>query len=123
MLDGGGVNVELFRDFVECEQSAGAEAVGVAWEVGVSPDAEDDPGGERLAGAGCAAGGVELGGCLGVGVIVEELVEQRDRVGVGLSLLPGVQRDRDCQAGGLPGAEADVKVDLVGLVDGDVLDQ
>jgi hypothetical protein len=94
----------------------------VAWEVGVSPDAEHDRGGERLADAGGAAGGVQLLGFFGVGVFVEELVEQRDRVGVGLSLLPGGERDRDRQAGCLPAAEADVEVDLDGLGDRDVLD-
>ena len=79
--------------------------------------------GERLVHAGASAGGVELLGGLGVGVIVEELVEHLEGVGVGLAGLPGVERDRDREAGRLAAAEADVEVDLVALVQGDVLDQ
>jgi hypothetical protein len=56
-------------------------------------------------------------------VIVEESVEHREGVRVGLAGLPGVERDRDREAGGLPAAEADVQVDLVGFVERDVLDQ
>ena len=37
---------------------------------------------------------VELLGGLGVGVIIEQPVDHRERVGVGLAGLPGVQRDR-----------------------------
>ena len=55
--------------------------------------------GEGLLHAGAAAGGVELLGGLGVGVIVEQAVEHREGVGVGLSCLPGVERDRDREAG------------------------
>ena len=67
--------------------------------------------------------GVELGGGLGVGVIVEQPVEQRERVGVRLPQVPRAGWDRDREAGGLAAAEADVEVDLVGLVEGDVFDQ
>jgi hypothetical protein len=86
-------------------------------------DVQHDLVGERSAGAGQAAGGVELLGGLDVGVIVEQAVEQLEGVRVGLAGLPGVERDRDRRAGGLPAAEADVQVDLVGLVEGDVGDQ
>jgi hypothetical protein len=47
----------------------------VAFEAVVAAEAEHDPGGEGLALAGAVAGGVELGGDLGVGVLVEEPVE------------------------------------------------
>jgi hypothetical protein len=56
-------------------------------------------------------------------VIVEEAADQREGVGVGLARLPGVQRDRGGEAVGLAAAEADVQVDAVGLVEGDVCDQ
>jgi hypothetical protein len=48
------------------------------------PQVEHDRGGERLAGARLVAGVVELLGGLGVGVGVEQVVEQLDRVGVAL---------------------------------------
>ena len=73
--------------------------------------------------AGAVAGGVEGVGGLGVGVIVEEPVEQGEYIGVGLAGGPGGGRDGDGQAGGLPAAEADVEVDLVGLGQGDVVDE
>jgi len=79
-------------------------------------DVHDDLAGEALAHPGAAAGGVELFGGLGVGVIVEQPVEHREGAGVGLAGLPGVQRDRDREGGRLAAAEADVQVDLVGLV-------
>lgn len=69
------------------------------------------------------AGLVEQLGGLGVGVGVQELVEQGEGLGVGLAGLPGRWRDRDRQAGALPAAEADVQVDLVGLGEGDVVDE
>jgi hypothetical protein len=68
------MDVELLGDRLECEHASGVEAVGVAWEVAVSADTEHDPGVERLAGAGTAAGGVELFGAFGVGVIIEQSV-------------------------------------------------
>ena len=71
----------------------------------------------------CGAGGVELRGGFGVGVIVEEAVEQVEGVGIGLPRLPGVERDWDREARCLAAAEADVQMDLVGLVQRDVLDQ
>jgi hypothetical protein len=69
------------------------------------------------------AGLVEQLGDLGVGVGVQELVEQGEGVGVGLAGLPGRWWDRDREPGGLPAAEADVQVDLVGLGEGDVVDE
>ena len=79
-------------------------------------------GGERLAVAGAVSGRVELLGGLGVGVLVEQPVEQSDGVGVGLAGLPRGGWDRHVQAGGGAAAEADVQVDLVGLGEGDVFD-
>ena len=117
------MHAELVGDLVEGEQSAGAESVGVAGQAGVSPDAEHDPRVERLAGPGAVAGGVELLGGLGVGVVVEELVEQSDRVGIGLALLPCSAWQGKADGGVLPAAESDVEVDLIGLVDRDVVYQ
>ena len=66
--------------------------------------------------------GVERVGGLGVGVGVEVPVERGEGVGVGLAELPGLGRNRDSEAGGLPAAEPDVQVDAVGLVQRDVVD-
>jgi hypothetical protein len=63
-------------------------------------------------------GGVEGVGDFGVGVIVEEPVEQGEGVGVGLAGFPAGRRDGGDEAGGLPAAEANVEVDVVGLGDG-----
>ena len=122
-LDRAGVHAESVRGFGDGEQSFGAEAVVVAGELVRAADVQHDLGGEWFAGAGVSAGGVELSRGLGVGVIVEELVEQLEGVGVGLACLPGVEWDRDREAGRLAAAEADVQVDLVGFVERDVFDQ
>jgi hypothetical protein len=58
-----------------------------------------------------------------VGVILEEPVELGEYFGVGLSGLVAGERDGHDEAGGLATAEADVEMDLVGLGDGDVLDE
>lgn len=92
-------------------------------EVVASAQVGHAAGGEWLAGAGAVALLIELLGGLGVGVIVEQAVERAERVGAGLALLPGRERDRDRERGGRPTAEADVQVDLLGAVQGDVLDQ
>ena len=84
----------------------------MAGEFVVAAQPGNDPGVEWPVHAGSAAGGVELVGDLGVGVIVEEAVDQREGVGVGLARLPGVQRDRGGEAVGLAAAEADVQVGL-----------
>jgi hypothetical protein len=54
-------------------------------------DVHDDLAGEGLAHAGAMTGLVELGGGVGVGVGVEQLVEQRERGGRRLAGLPGVE--------------------------------
>ena len=53
-------------------------------------------------------GGVEFVRGGAVGVLVEELIEQRNDVGGGPFGLPGAERDRDGQAGRLAAAEPDV---------------
>jgi len=55
----------------------------------VAAETEHDPAGEALAFAGAMVGSVERGGDLGVGVLVEQPVEQGERVRVGLAGLPG----------------------------------
>ena len=54
---------------------------------------------------------------------VKEPMELGDGVGAGLAGLPGCGWDRDDEAVGLSAAEADVQVDAIGLVQGDVVDQ
>jgi len=84
------VHTEVVGDLAEGEQASGAEPFVVAFDAVVAAEVEHDPVGEGLAFAGAVAGGVELrGGGLGVGVLVEQAVEQGERVGVGLAGLPG----------------------------------
>ena len=78
--------------------------------------------GEQLSHARAVAGLVEQFGGLGIGVVVEELVQKCESLRVGLAGLPSRRRDRDREARRLPAAETYVKVDLVGLVDRDVFD-
>jgi hypothetical protein len=86
-------------------------------------DVEHDPVAEGLVHAGAVAGLVEGVGGFGVGVVVEEPVEEGERFGMGLSCLPTGGRDGNREGGGLAAAEADVKADLVGFGDRDVLDE
>ena len=65
-------------------------------------------GSEGLAGSGMMPGRVEDFGGLSVGVVVEEAVELLEGVSVGLTGLPGCERDGDGEAGGLSAFEADV---------------
>jgi hypothetical protein len=60
---------------------------------------------------------------LSVGVVIEELIEKAEGIGVRLSGLPGSGRDRGGEAGGLPAFEAHVEMDDVGPVDGDIFDE
>src|SRR6516165_1325589 len=122
-LDRGDVDAEAAGDLGEGEQAAGAEPVGVAGQVVAAAQVEHDPAGEWLAFAGAVRGGVERGGCLGVGVVVKQPVERGDDRGIGLPGLPGRRRDRDGKAGDLAAAEPDVQVDAVGLDHGDVVDE
>lgn len=84
---------------------------------------QHDQAGEGFALAGTVTGAVERVGDLGVGVLVEEPVEQREGFGVGLAGLPRGRRDRDGEAGGLAASEPDVEMDLFGLGERDVVEQ
>src|SRR5882757_1486060 len=85
----------------------------------LAANVHDDACGERFVLAGAVTGGVECVGGLGVSVGVEEPME----LGAGLAGLPGCGWDRDDEAVCLSAAEADVQVDAIGLVQGDVVDQ
>src|SRR5882757_11246351 len=89
----------------------------------LAANVHDDACGERFVLAGAVTGGVECVGGLGVSVGVEEPMELGEGVGAGLAGLPGCGWDRDAEAVGLSAAEADVQVDAIGLVQGDVVDQ
>ncbi len=123
VLDGGQVHAEPLGELAGGEHAGGAEPVTVAGELVGAAEFEHDPAGEGLAFTGAVAGLVEQGGGLGVGMAVQEPVEQGEGVGVGLAGLPRLGWDRDRQAGGGTAAEADVQVDLVGLDQGDVVEQ
>jgi hypothetical protein len=118
-----GLHAQPSSDLGVGEQAFCAESVGVAGQVVAAACVQHDAGGKRLALAGAVTGVVKRLGGLGVGVGVEEPVEGGEGVGVGLAALPSFRRDRDNVAGGLSAVEADVQVDAVGLVQGDVVDQ
>ena len=122
-LDGVGVDGLAAGDLGEGEQPGVAESLGVAWELVVGADLADEPGVQGLAGAADKAAAGQDGGGLGVGVVVEQLVDGRYHLGWGLAELPGCQRDRQAQAVVLAAAQADVGGDLVGPGQGDVADQ
>ena len=107
-VDGCRVHAESLGGLGEREQAAGAQPLAVAGEAVGAAEFEHDLAGERLAVAGAVCVGVELGCDFGVGVIVKQPVELRERVGVGLSQVPRAGWDRDREAGGLPAAEPDV---------------
>ena len=116
------MHAEALGDLADREQAAGAQSFGVAWEAVGAAQVEHDLGAERLAGARAVVVLVELGGDPCVGVLVEEAVDEGEGVGVGLARLPCAERDGDRQVLGLAAAETDVELDLLGAVDGDVLD-
>jgi hypothetical protein len=84
---------------------------------------QHDASGEGLALAGAALGPVQRVGDLGVGVVIEEPVEGRQGVGLGLAGLPGHRRDGDYGAVGLSSAETDVEVDPAVLDQGDIVEE
>src|SRR6266568_9521073 len=122
-LDGGDVHAEARGGLGHGEQAAGAQPVGVAGQVVALAQVEHDPAGEGFAFAGAVPGGVERGGGLGGGVVIQEPVEQGEGLRFGLAELPGGRRDGDVEAGDLAAAESDVQVDAVGLGHGDVVDE
>jgi hypothetical protein len=122
-LDGAAVHFEALGELGCGEQALGAEPVGVAGQMVLVADVNDDAGGERLVLAGAVSGGVERFGRLGVGVGVQEPVECRDGVGAGLAGLPRCRWYRDGEAAGLSAAQTHVPVDAIGLVQGDVVDK
>ena len=122
-LDRVVVHAELFGDLGEREHPGGVESGLVAAELVALAEAFDDVAGERLAVEGPEVLGVEDRGDLAFGVFVEELVDLGDQLGRGFALLTDGGREREREAGGLPASEADVKVDLVGAVQRDVVDQ
>ena len=108
-LDRTSVHAEPGRDLGFGEQAVGAEPFGVAEQFIVATRLEHDACGEGFAFSGAVTGGVEDAGGLGVGVGVEESVEDGEGPGVGLAGLPRRGWDRDGEAGGLPPAESHVQ--------------
>src|SRR5207344_1276393 len=123
-LDGSGGDAELAGELGQGEHAGVAESLLAAAQVVVVADVADD---ERVEGAAFAAGQaavVEDAGDLGVGVVVEELVDGGDGGGGGLAELGGGWRDGQGEGAGLAGGQADVRGDGAGGAgDGDVGEQ
>ncbi len=91
-LDAAGVGAEVVGDLVEGEQPAVLQPLVVAGHLVVVRqfgDAVAVPGVSVAAGVAC---GVQLAGDLGVGVAVEQVVDQLGELGGGRAELPGVLR-------------------------------
>ena len=114
VLDRARGHAEPLGGLCDGEQPARAEPLAVAGEFVVLAEPDDAQSGERLSGAGSSPGLVELFGCLGVGVIVEQLVDQLERVGIGLAGLPDRWWERHRERVCLPAFEACVRGDLAG---------
>ena len=84
-LDGSGGDAKLSGELGQGEHAGVAESLLAAAQAVVVADVADD---ERVEGAAFAAGvaaGVEDGGDLGVGVVVQQLVDRFDDVRCGLA--------------------------------------
>jgi hypothetical protein len=117
------VDTEPVRHLCDGEQPARAEPVAVAGEPVVLAEPDDAQGAERLSGARASPCLVEQLGCLCVGVIVEQPVDQLERVGIGLAGLPDRRWQRDGERVRLPAFEAYVRGDLLIAAEGDVFDE
>ena len=101
-----------------------AESLLAAAQAVVVADVADDERVERAAFAAGQAAGVEDAGDLGVGVVIEELVDGGDCLGGGFAHLGCGRRDRHGQGVVLSAGQADVRGDGVpGPGDGDVGEQ
>ena len=123
VLDRARGHTEPLGGLCDGEQPARAEPLAVAGEVVVLAEPDDAQRGEWLSGAGSSSGLVELFGGLGVGVIVEQLVDQLERVGIGLAGLPDRWWERHRQRVCLPAFEACVRGDVLVAGEGDVFDE
>jgi len=102
LFDGGGAHAD---------HAAGLEAVLAGGESVAAADVADDPGGERLVGAGGDPGVVEGLGSLGVGVVVQEPVDCGDDRRWGAPQVRRGQWEGDGEAVGLAAFEAHVHGD------------
>ena len=123
-LDGSGRDAELAGELGEGEHAGVAESLLAAAQAVVVADVADDERVERAAFAAGHAAGVEDAGDLGVGVVIEELVDGGDCLGGGFAHLGCGRRDRHGQGAVLSAGQADVRGDGVpGPGDGDVGEQ
>ena len=96
-LDRAGGDAEPAGHLVQGEHAGVAEPLLPAAEPVLVADVADDQGVEGAAFAAGVAAGVEDGGDLGVGVVVQQLVDRFDDVRCGLAQFPGGFGDRQVQ--------------------------
>ena len=94
-LDRLGADAELFGDLIECQHAGGSESLVVAGDAAVAAQLGERGDGERVAPAAGQPALVEDRDGLVVGVVVEQLVDQRDRCGRGGVRFPGAQGSWD----------------------------
>ena len=121
LLDGRGADAEGRRHLREGEVTGGAQASKSAGEAVGEADLLDQQPGEREAAAGAESALVQDLDDLGVGVLVEQLIDQGDHYRVGLPGLPGGQWERQGERARGSTAEADVGGEALAPEQGDVL--
>jgi hypothetical protein len=120
-LDRAGGHAELAGHLAQGEHAGVAEPLLSAAQPVFVADVTDDQGVEGAAFTAAVAAGVEDGSDLGMGVVVQQLVDCFDDVRCGLAQFPGGFGDRQGQAVVLPALPSDVAGDRFRVPgDGDV---
>ena len=123
-LDGFGGHPQAAGHLGQGEHAGVTEPLLAAAQPVFVADVADDEAVERAAFAAGQAAVVEDAGDLGVGVVIEELIDGGDDGGGGLAELRGVRRDGQGEGGVLACGQADVRGDgVAGPGDGDVGEQ
>jgi hypothetical protein len=123
-LDGFGGHSQAAGHLGQGEHAGVTESLLAAAQPVFVADVADDEAVERAAFAAGQAAVVEDAGDLGVGVVIEELIDGGDDGGGGLAELRGVRRGGQGEGVVLAGGQADVRGDgVAGPGDGDVGEQ
>ena len=115
-------NLQAVRDLVSGQHPAGSKALVPGAEPLAVSDMLHDAAVKRVARAGPIPARVQQRRDRRVGMLVEELIDQRHDFRVGLTKLPGIERPCERERGGGPTAKTDVRGEAVRRLDhGDIL--